>query len=219
MRLYTSPARRLAPLAPSLQAAPQTSAPPSAARRILAKQRPTRPGVLSPREVAIRIAVYSALGAGLLYIFSQVYGMLLVSRHLTAAQFRIDPRPLLNAWWVIQAHVAAAVSTFGIGLAILLQRKGSRFHRQLGWTWSATMAFTALSSFFIQGEGQLSWIHGLSAFTVLLLPMALVAARAHKAKIHSRLMMTLFLGGMLAAGLFTFLPGRLMWRLFFGVEV
>ena len=49
--------------------------------------------------------------------------------------------------------------------------------------------------------------------------MALVAARAHKAKIHSRLMMTLFLGGMLAAGLFTFLPGRLMWRLFFGVEV
>jgi uncharacterized membrane protein len=182
-------------------------------------RKPYRPGILSPREVAIRIAVYGVLGAGLLYIFSQVYGMLLVSRHLTAAHVRFDPRPLLNAWWVIQLHVAAAVSTFGIGVAILLQRKGSRFHRRLGWTWSATMAFTALSSFFIQGEGHFSWIHGLSAFTMLLLPMALVAARAHKAKIHSRLMMTLFLGGMIAAGTFTFLPGRLMWRLFFGVEV
>jgi uncharacterized membrane protein len=201
MRLETSPSSDLSPAAQP------------------ARKKPTRPSVLTPREVAVRTIVYVVLGAGLLYIFSQVYGMLLVSRHLTTAHFRIDLRPLLNAWWVIQMHVAAAISTFGIGVAIMLQRKGSRFHRQLGWTWSATMAFTALSSFFIQGEGQFSWIHGLSAFTVLLLPMALVAARAHKAKIHARLMMTLFLGGMIAAGTFTFLPGRLMWRLFFGVDV
>jgi uncharacterized membrane protein len=204
MRLETSPSSDLAQSQPD-QKKPARS--------------PNRPGILSPREVVVRTVVYGVLGAGLLYIFSQVYGTLLVSRHLTTAHFRIDPRPLLNGWWVIQLHVAAAVSTFGIGVAIMLQRKGSRFHRQLGWTWSATMAFTALSSFFIQGEGQFSWIHGLSAFTVLLLPMALVAARAHKAKIHARLMMTLFLGGMIAAGTFTFLPGRLMWRLFFGVDV
>ncbi|MEP7210425.1 MAG: hypothetical protein ABI740_06280 [Alphaproteobacteria bacterium] len=201
MRLETSPSSDLSPAAKP------------------AGKKPTRPGILSPREVAIRTVVYGVLGAGLLYIFLQVYGMLLVDRRLTAAHFRVDFRPLLNAWWLIQLHVAAAVSTFGIGVAIMLQRKGSRFHRQLGWTWSATMGFTALSSFFIQGEGHLSWIHGLSAFTVILLPMALVAARAHKAKIHSRLMMTLFLGGMVAAGTFTFLPGRLMWRLFFGVDV
>jgi uncharacterized membrane protein len=181
-------------------------------------RKPYRPSVLSPREVAIRIAVYGVLGAGLVYIFSQVYGMLLVSRHLTGAHFRIDPRPLLDAWWVIQLHVAAAVSTFGVSIAILLQRKGSRFHRRLGWIWSATMAFTALSSFFIQSEGRFSWIHGLSAYTLLLLPMALAAARAHRAKIHARLMTMLFLGGMVSAGLFTLLPGRLMWGLFFGVD-
>jgi uncharacterized membrane protein len=205
MRLETSPSSDL-----STQAGPA---------RKKSVRAPYRPSVLSPREVAVRVAVYGALGAGLIYIFSQVYGMLLVSRHLTGAHFRIDPRPLLNAWWVIQIHVAAALTTFGAGLAILLQRKGSRFHRKLGWIWSATMAFTALSSFFIQSEGRLSWIHGLSAYTLLLLPMALAAARAHRAKIHARLMTLLFLGGMVAAGLFTFLPGRLMWDLFFGVEV
>ena len=80
------------------------------------------------------------------------------------------------------------------------------------------MAFTALSSFFIQSEGHFSWIHGLSAYTLLLLPMALAAARAHWAKIHGRLMTMLFLGGMVSAGLFTFLPGRLMWGLLFGVD-
>ncbi len=179
----------------------------------------SRPAILSRREVIIRTLVFGLIGLLLVYIFSQVYGMLLTARHLTGAHFRVDLRPLLNAGPIIKVHVAGALSSFLIGFAIMLQRKGSRLHRKLGWTWSATMATTALTSFFIQGEGHLSWIHALSAWTVVLLPMALVAARAHKRKIHARLMTTLFLGGMIAAGLFTFLPGRLMWRLFFGVEV
>ena len=184
-----------------------------------ARPNPARPGLLSPREVAIRTLIYGGLGLGLIYIFSQVYGMLLVTRHLTGAHFRLDFTPLFHAAWVIKLHVAGAIASFGVGTAIMAQRKGSRFHRQLGWTWSATMALTAASSFFIQTEGRLSWIHALSAWTLVLLPMALVAARAHRAKIHARLMTTIFLGGMLAAGLFTFVPGRMMWRLFFGVEV
>ncbi|MBI1360129.1 MAG: hypothetical protein GC155_07580 [Alphaproteobacteria bacterium] len=144
---------------------------------------------------------------------------MLVARHLEGAHFRVDLRPLLNTPAVVRVHVAAAISSFVLGFAIMLQRKGSRLHRKLGWGWSATMATTALSSFFILEDGQFVWIHALSAWTILLLPMALVAARAHRRKIHARLMTTLFLGGMIAAGLFTFLPGRLMWRLFFGVEV
>lgn len=178
-----------------------------------------RLGVLTQREVIIRSVIFGLIGLVLIYIFSQVYGMLLAARDLEGARFRINLAPLLNAGPVIKIHVAGAISSLLIGFAIMLQRKGSRLHRKLGWGWSATMATTALTSFFIQGEGHLSWIHALSAWTVVLLPMALVAARAHKRKIHARLMTTLFLGGMIAAGLFTFLPGRLMWRLFFGVEV
>jgi len=104
---------------------------------------------------------------------------------------------------------------------ILLSKlpKGTQIHRRLGWLWVLCMASTAISSFFLVGlnGNQFSWIHGLSAWTIIILPFAVVAARRHNVKSHARHMRGMFLGGMLIAGLFTFLPGRLMWSLFFTI--
>ena len=50
----------------------------------------------------------------------------------------------------------------------------------------------------------------------MLLPIALVAARRHAVALHKRAMMGLYFGILLIAGALTFIPGRLMWRLFFG---
>ena len=98
-------------------------------------------------------------------------------------------------------------------------RRGGGLHKTLGWTWVIAMAVTALSSFFITGlNGSFfSWIHGLSAWTLIGLPAGIHAIRNKDVKKHAKNMTGMFLGAMIIAGLFTFLPGRFMWSLFFTI--
>lgn len=120
--------------------------------------------------------------------------------------------------WVIQLHVLAAVGTVAIGGIILSLRKGDRLHRTAGWTWVVLMLATAVSSLFIVGLNGDYWsiIHLISGWVLVSLPLAVWAARRHRVKVHGRAMTGMFVGGSLVAGAFTFLPGRLMWNLFFG---
>lgn len=132
-----------------------------------------------------------------------------------------DWRLLLTSPPAIQIHVAAALTALAIGIVLLIGVKGNRLHRTLGWTWVLAMATTAVSSFFIHrlnpgGPGGFSLIHLLSGWTVIALPMAVQAARRHRIADHRRAMTGMFVGGLIVAGAFTFLPGRLMWAIFFG---
>lgn len=120
----------------------------------------------------------------------------------------------------IQVHVAAALTALAIGIVLLIGVKGTRLHRTLGWAWVLAMGTTAISSFFIHainpgGPAGLSLIHLLSGWTVVGLPMAVYAARRHRVQAHRRAMTSMFVGGLIVAGLLTFLPGRLMWAVFF----
>lgn len=156
-------------------------------------------------------------GAGIGYT---VFALMILSTVDTPVQFRIDLSPLAESDLPLQIHVASAISTFLIGLYLLSGLpKGTKTHRRLGWAWVTAMASTAISSFFLIGlnGNSFSWIHGLSAWTVIILPFAVVAARRHDVKRHAKHMREMFLGGMLIAGLFSFLPGRMMWNLFFTV--
>ena len=132
-----------------------------------------------------------------------------------------DWRLMLTSPPAIQIHVAAALTALAIGIVLLIGVKGNRLHRTLGWTWVLAMATTAVSSFFIHrlnpgGPGGFSLIHLLSGWTVIALPMAVHAARRHRIADHRRAMTGMFVGGLILAGAFTFLPGRLMWAMFFG---
>jgi uncharacterized membrane protein len=134
-------------------------------------------------------------------------------------RFRLDVTPLMTSPWVLKAHVTGALASFAIGAFLLAYRKGRRLHRVLGYTWVASMAVTAISSFFLTGLNgdHFSFIHAISAWVVIILPMGVAAARRHDIKAHRKHMTNMFLGGMIVAGLFTFLPGRMMWSIFFGV--
>ncbi|KCZ95471.1 hypothetical protein HHI_04925 [Hyphomonas hirschiana VP5] len=134
-------------------------------------------------------------------------------------RFRVDLTPLLQSPFVLQAHVAGALLTFAIGCVLLAGVKGRAMHRTLGYVWVVSMAVTAISSFFLQSinPGSFSFIHALSAWTMIVLPMGLAAARRRKIAAHRKHMTGMFMGGILIAGLFSFLPGRLMWHLFFQV--
>jgi uncharacterized membrane protein len=119
---------------------------------------------------------------------------------------------------VIQLHIAGAVTALVIGSVLLAGVKGSGLHKRLGWTWVAAMALTAISSLFIKviHPGHFSFIHLLSGWTLIALPMAIFAVKRRNVRLHRRAMTGMFVGGLLIAGLFTFIPGRLMWNVFLG---
>ncbi|GIK48587.1 MAG: DUF2306 domain-containing protein [Hyphomonadaceae bacterium] len=120
--------------------------------------------------------------------------------------------------WVVQLHVYAALVALAVGAVILLRPKGRGLHKTLGWTWVAAMGATAVSSLFITGlnGGFYSFVHLLSGWTIIALPMAIFAIRNRKVAAHRRAMTGMFVGGLLVAGALTFIPGRVMFEMFFG---
>ncbi len=134
-------------------------------------------------------------------------------------RFRFDPRPLIESGIAIQVHVVAALLTLGIGIYLMMAPKGFRMHRTFGWVWVISMAVTAGSSFFIMTLFQNFWspIHALSAWTMIGLPVGIAAIRRRNVKKHREEMTNMFVGGMVVAGLFTLLPGRMLWHVFFAI--
>jgi len=175
------------------------------------------PPSISPRVLAARLPGWVWQLAIALVIY------LVVSHFILAAYPDADPRlrftldPVLTASLAIQIHVVGAVSTLMIGLVLLLAPKGFRLHKTLGWAWVISMSVTALSSFFITGlmGSNYSPIHALSAWTMIGLPFGIAAIRRRDINKHRHTMTGMFVGGIAIAGLFSFLPGRLMWEIFF----
>ncbi len=59
-------------------------------------------------------------------------------------------------------------------------------------------------------------LHLLSIWVLVLLPLAVLAARRHRVGAHSKAMIGLFAGAHIIAGGFTLLPGRIMHSVVFG---
>jgi uncharacterized membrane protein len=127
--------------------------------------------------------------------------------------------PLLNASPVIQIHAFAAMAAFVLGLVQFAAPKGTIPHRTIGWIWAVLMTVIAVSSFWIHDirlVGPFSPIHLLSILTLVLLPLAVLHARRHRVDRHRKAMISIFLGALVIAGLFTFVPGRIMHAVAFG---
>jgi uncharacterized membrane protein len=127
--------------------------------------------------------------------------------------------PLLDAAPIIQVHAFAAMTAFALGIVQLSAPKGTLPHRTVGWIWAGLMLVVAISSFWIHGLrwiGPFSPIHGLSIFTLVMLPLAVMHAHRHQVDRHRRAMMGLFTGALVIAGAFTFYPGRIMHAVVFG---
>lgn len=176
--------------------------------------------ISAPRPLARRLLWWIPAGVGL---FAAVFIASRLPRILAAAetgQGLHGPDLVLFASLplVIQAHILVAAGAVGLGAVMMLSRKGATFHRIAGWTWATLMAAVALTSFFITGANgdRWSYIHLVSGWLLVLLPIALIAARRHNVAAHKRSMMLLYYGILLIAGALTFVPGRIMWRLFFG---
>ena len=127
--------------------------------------------------------------------------------------------PLLTAGPVIIFHALAALTAFLIGAVQLAGPKGTTMHRIVGWSWVLLLMSVATSSFWVQGLrqfGPFSWIHGLSIYTLVMLPIAVRHARRHNVSAHKAAMKGMFFGAMVIAGIFTLFPGRIMHAVIFG---
>ena len=94
----------------------------------------------------------------------------------------------MEGWTVlIAAHAAGATLAVLLGgYNLWLTRKGDLLHRRVGRIWFVTMYWVAFSSFGIKRltPGHFSWIHGLSAWTIVSLTVALWAAVTHRVELH-----------------------------------
>ena len=127
--------------------------------------------------------------------------------------------PLLNASLAIQLHAFAAMGAFVLGLIQFAAPKGTLPHRTLGFIWLALMLTVAVSSFWIYSirwVGPFGPIHLLSIYVLLMVPLALYFARKHNIRGHAKTVIGMFVGGLVIAGLFTLLPGRIMHAVAFG---
>jgi len=112
-------------------------------------------------------------------------------------------------------HLGTVLPALPLGAYILLQRKGGLLHRLLGRVWAGLMTTTAISSFWLQDNGGLSFIHIFSVATLISIPLAVFWIRRGDVERHRRAMASVYIG-LVVAGLFAFTPGRLLTVWLFG---
>lgn len=121
----------------------------------------------------------------------------------------------------ILLHLATAAGAAIVGPFILLRQKGDRLHKTLGRIWAALMMITAICSAFIRTPGAgiagtgFSFIHFFTIWTLINIPIGVWAARTGRVGMHRGIMAGLYIG-LLVAGAFTFIPGRMLGNLVFG---
>ncbi|RDE09358.1 DUF2306 domain-containing protein [Pelagibacterium lacus] len=130
----------------------------------------------------------------------------------------MDATALIEATVFIQIHAACAVLALIIGTLSLFWEKGTPLHKALGRIWIGLMLCVSASSFFISEIrvlGPYSPIHLLSLLTLFGLWGGWRAIRAGDVRTHRSTMIAVYGGGLIGAGLFTLLPGRIMHQVIF----
>lgn len=129
---------------------------------------------------------------------------------------------ILNAPLAVQVHVFTVVPAFLIGTwLIFFSTKGARFHRALGFTYLVLMTITSVAAIFvheINPKGFMGWsfIHLFVPLTLFGVFGALRGAWTHDIPLHRNSMIGVYIGGILIAGGFAFMPGRIMHQVIFG---
>lgn len=113
-------------------------------------------------------------------------------------------------------HLATVLPAFFLGTWLMLRRKGTPLHRLLGKIYMGLMLLTALITLLIPARvgpqffGHFGFIHGFSLLVLVMVPSAWVAVRRGQIVRHRRMMVGTYVGGLLIAGSFALMPGRLL---------
>ena len=119
-------------------------------------------------------------------------------------------------------HLATVVPCFLIGAWLLARRKGTPLHRLLGRVYACLILFTAAVALVMPAEvgprilGHFGFIHLFSVLVLVCVPLAVYNIRRGNVAGHRFNMVGVYIGGILIAGTFAFMPGRLLYGWLFG---
>lgn len=118
----------------------------------------------------------------------------------------------------IKIHLLTAVAALVLGGVLMTARKGRTFHRVAGWVWVCLVSVTAGATLFITSLNHGSWslLHLFTGWVLLILPLAVLAAKRREVARHRKAMMGLFYGGFAINLFIALMPGRTLWMMFLG---
>lgn len=113
-------------------------------------------------------------------------------------------------------HLSTIFPAFLLGTYLLIARKGNATHRLLGKIYMLLMLSTAIISLLMPAKvgitlwGHFGFIHLFSLLVLYLVPSAFFAIKNGNIERHKYNMIGVYVGGILTAGGFTLLPGRML---------
>ena len=166
-----------------------------------------------------RSAIVSAIFAVVIYVSMGPAGRTWVFGQIAGARLHVPRLDLIaEAPLAIRVHLVTVLIAIAVATVQVFGPKGRTQHRVLGWMLAGLLMTTAVVSLFIH-DPRSGWFNPFQLFsvwTLVAVPLAILAARRHNARRHGAMMAGLYFGGMIFAGVLTFMPGRLLWRVFFG---
>jgi len=126
-------------------------------------------------------------------------------------------------WYRIEYDLGGFINTTALaalvfGIVMWLRPKGTRSHKFVGRLFVGMMIVTAFSAYFIRsiGNGSFSPIHIFVPLTLIGSYFIVSSIRNGNIKAHQKHVRNMFYFALLIPGAISFVPGRTMWRLFFG---
>ena len=113
-------------------------------------------------------------------------------------------------------HLATIFPAFLIATYLFINRKGTPSHKLLGKIYMTLMLFTSVITLMMPAVvgprfmDHLGFIHFFSLLVLFCVPTAYFAARNGNIATHRFNMIGVYVGGILIAGAFAFMPGRLL---------
>ncbi len=113
-------------------------------------------------------------------------------------------------------HLATVLPCFLIGAWLLVRRKGTTVHKRLGRAYAVLILFTALVTLPMPAAvgprllNHFGFIHLFSLLVLFSVPAALYSIRRGNVAAHRGHMVGVYVGGILIAGTFALMPGRLL---------
>lgn len=158
-----------------------------------------------PRTSSARSTAPDRYERALAYLALLLLAVVLFAIGRGAAQWQLVPT-------VVWFHLATILVALALTPVLLLQPRGSKRHRRLGWLWATAMFATAIGSLFIRRATGSGWspIHVLSALTIVLVPWLILRARRHDVPGHRRGVRGTVTGALILAGFFTLPFGRML---------
>ncbi|MDE0660825.1 MAG: DUF2306 domain-containing protein [Gammaproteobacteria bacterium] len=113
-------------------------------------------------------------------------------------------------------HLVTVVPCFLIGAFLLVRRKGTTVHKRWGRVYVVLILATAVVTLPMPAEvgprvfDHFGFIHLFSVLVLVSVPAAIYGIRRRNIRAHRNHMVGVYVGGIVIAGTFALMPGRLL---------